>query len=146
MKNRDIYWRRYKIQGTLYIRQWHLSLLWSSHLGTSHSSPSHHQLLCGIFLKSSFTYVHSSPLSLAARLHWCHANHSCYIYNVWTFSGQTLYVWCCIVLNKNYMYFLFRSAFFFLINFAHSYVHHFFGYNCRCGFTSTLFSNWCLFR
>ena len=29
MKNRDIYWRRYKIQGTLYIGQWHLSPLQS---------------------------------------------------------------------------------------------------------------------
>ena len=38
MKNRDIYWRRYKIQETLYIRQWCLSPLQSRHLGTSHSS------------------------------------------------------------------------------------------------------------
>ena len=30
---------------------------------------------------SMFTHVHSSPLSLAARLHWCHTNHSCYINN-----------------------------------------------------------------
>ena len=34
MKNRDIYWRRYKIQETLYIGQWHLSPLQSRHLGT----------------------------------------------------------------------------------------------------------------
>ena len=33
---------------------------------------------------SLFTYVHSSPLSLAARLHWCHTSHSCYIRNGWT--------------------------------------------------------------
>ena len=33
-------------------------------------------------VKSSlFTHVHSSPLSLAARLHPCHANHSCYSNN-----------------------------------------------------------------
>ena len=38
MKNRDIYWRRCKIQETLYIGQWHLSPLQSRHLGTSHSS------------------------------------------------------------------------------------------------------------
>ena len=44
MKNRDIYWRRYKIQETLYRRQRHLSPLQIRHLGTSHSSPSHHQL------------------------------------------------------------------------------------------------------
>ena len=40
MKNRDIYWRRYKIQETLYIGQWSLSPLQSRHLGASHSSPS----------------------------------------------------------------------------------------------------------
>ena len=45
-------------------------------------------------VKSSvFTHVHSRPLSLAARLHWCGANHSCYINSGWSFSGQTLYVW-----------------------------------------------------
>ena len=38
MKNRDIYWRRYKIQEA-YIGQWCLSPLQSGHLGTSHSSP-----------------------------------------------------------------------------------------------------------
>ena len=44
MKNRDIYWRRYKIQETLYTGQWHLSPLQSRHLGTSHNSPDHYQL------------------------------------------------------------------------------------------------------
>ena len=44
MKNKDIYWRRYKIQETLYIGQWCLSPLQSRHLGTSHSSPNCHQL------------------------------------------------------------------------------------------------------
>ena len=39
MKKRDIYWRRYKIQEILYIRQWCLSPLQSGHLGTPHSSP-----------------------------------------------------------------------------------------------------------
>ena len=34
----DIYWRRYKIQETLYIGQWHFSSLQNRHLGTSHSS------------------------------------------------------------------------------------------------------------
>ena len=44
-------------------------------------------------VKSSlFTHAHSSPLSLAARLHQCHANHSRYINNGCTFSAQTLYV------------------------------------------------------
>ena len=38
---------------------------------------------------SLFTHVHSSPLSLAASLHRCFANCSCYINNGWTFSIQT---------------------------------------------------------
>ena len=42
---------------------------------------------------SLFMYAHSSPLSLAARLHRCHANCSPYINNGWTYSGQTSYVW-----------------------------------------------------
>ena len=42
-------------------------------------------------VKSSlFTHAHSTPLSLAARLHQCLANHSCYINNGWTFSRQPL--------------------------------------------------------
>ena len=41
---------------------------------------------------SSFTRAHSSPLSLAARLHQCHANHFGYINNGWTFSGLCVYV------------------------------------------------------
>ena len=45
---------------------------------------------------SLFTHMHSSPLSLAARLRCCHTNHSYYINNGWTFSGQTLYIyWFC---------------------------------------------------
>ena len=44
-------------------------------------------------VKSSlFMLVHSSPLSLAARLHRCHASHSCYINNGWTFARQTSYI------------------------------------------------------
>ena len=41
-------------------------------------------------VKSSLlTHACSSPLSLAARLHWCCCiNHSHYINNGWTFSGQ----------------------------------------------------------
>ena len=45
---------------------------------------------------SLFMHAHSSPLSLAARLHWCRANCSCYINNGWTFSGQTLSMYVCI--------------------------------------------------
>ena len=50
MKIRDICWRRYKIQETLYIGQWCFSPLQSWHCGTSHSSPNCHQLPCLIFL------------------------------------------------------------------------------------------------
>ena len=41
--------------------------------------------------KSLFTRAHSSPQSLAARLHRSHANRSHYINNGWTFSIHTLY-------------------------------------------------------
>ena len=41
---------------------------------------------------SLLTHAHSSPLSLAARLHGCHANRSPYSNNGGTFSRQTLYV------------------------------------------------------
>ena len=53
-----------------------------------------------------FTRVHSRPLSLAARLHRCCANHSRYINNGWTFSWTDLVhvtTWMnlkSIVLNK----------------------------------------------
>ena len=42
---------------------------------------------------SLFTHVHSSPVSLAARLHWCGTKHSCYTNNDWTFSGKTSYIY-----------------------------------------------------
>ena len=42
-------------------------------------------------VKSSlFTHAHSSPLSLAVRLHRCSTNCSHYINNGWTFSEQTI--------------------------------------------------------
>ena len=48
-------------------------------------------LLTSTVKLSLFTHVHSSPLSLTARLHGYHANHSDYINNGWTFSRQTSY-------------------------------------------------------
>ena len=36
-----------------------------------------------------FMHVHSSPLSLATRVHGCHTNHSRHTNNSWSFSGQT---------------------------------------------------------
>ena len=41
---------------------------------------------------STFMHTHSSALPLAARLHQCSTNCSCYINNGWAFSGQTSYV------------------------------------------------------
>ena len=46
----------------------------------------------GTVKSSLFVYAHSSPLSLAARLHPCRVNGSLYINNGWTFSRQTLYL------------------------------------------------------
>ena len=60
-------------------------------------------------VKSSlFTHSHSSPSSLAARLHECFESHPHYINNGWTFSGQTSWIktweeWCrywpCLLYN-----------------------------------------------
>ena len=52
-------------------------------------------------VKSSlFTCVHSSPLSLAARLHWGCTNRSCYINNGWTLVRQTcVCVYTCIYIH-----------------------------------------------
>ena len=41
---------------------------------------------------SLIMHAHSSPLSLAARLHQCHANRSRYINNDWTIFRQTSYI------------------------------------------------------
>ena len=49
---------------------------------------------------SLFMHVHSRPLTLAARLHGCCTNHSCYINNGWTFSGQSSYMH---LKNTNYL-------------------------------------------
>ena len=61
------------------LTQWHLS-----------------PLLTRTVKSSLFTHVHSSPLSLAARLHPCYVNSSCYISNGWTFSRQTSYFCVCV--------------------------------------------------
>ena len=50
LKNRDIYWRRYKTQESLYIGQWCLTTLQSRHTGTSNTSPNHHQLPYCVFV------------------------------------------------------------------------------------------------
>ena len=59
---------------------------------------------------SMFMHAHSSPLSLAARLHWCHASCSCHINNGWTFSRQTLYVSCTAFGSYAYWYIGYRMT------------------------------------
>ena len=66
MKNRHLYWRRYKIQETSYIGQWCLCSLQSRHLGTSHSSPNRHELHCHIFLN----LINSLKSFLLERWFW----------------------------------------------------------------------------
>ena len=51
----------------------------------------YHPPLTSTVKLSVFTHVHSSPLSLAARLYQCCANCSHYINNGWTFSRPTSY-------------------------------------------------------
>ena len=51
---------------------------------------------------SLFTHVHSSPLSLAARLHWCCTNHSHYINNGWAFSVQTSFLFLYFLKGVSY--------------------------------------------
>ena len=63
MKNRDIYWRRFKIQETLYTEQWRLSPLQSRQLGTSQSSPNWHQLPCRVSW-ISFMVINLFPLKV----------------------------------------------------------------------------------
>ena len=45
---------------------------------------------------SLFTHVHSSSLSLSARLHRCCSDCSHYVNNVWTFPGQVSCVCVCV--------------------------------------------------
>ena len=65
MKNRGIYWRRHKIRETLYRGWWCLSPFQSRQLGTSHSSPNHHQLPGSIFLN---LFRKQSEISCLSRL------------------------------------------------------------------------------
>ena len=52
----------------------------------------HLRTLTSTVKSSLFTHVHSSPLSLAARLHPCCVNRSRYINIGWTFSGKISYI------------------------------------------------------
>ena len=60
---------------------------------------------------SLFTHAHSSPLSLAARLHRCCTNHSHYNNNGWTFSGQPPPDMCVC----NYLKYVYFFAMIFLL-------------------------------
>ena len=53
---------------------------------------------------SLFTHAQSSPLCLAARSHWCRANHSHYINSGWTFSVQTFIRICVYLCMYIYIY------------------------------------------
>ena len=76
-------------------------------------------------VKSSlFTHARSSPLSLAARLHRCHTNHSHYINNGWIFQTDLLYLkwsnvsytWNCLAPHKPMLYLSLRWTIEFLAN------------------------------
>ena len=63
IKNRDIYWRRYKKQEILCMGQWCFSPLQSRRLGTSHSSPN-----CSVF---SFCSASRSRLEVSVpHFYW----------------------------------------------------------------------------
>ena len=65
---------------------------WDSHTVQMLIQPHLPPPLTSTVESSLFTHAHSSPLSVTARLHQRHANHSGYINNGWAFSGQTLYI------------------------------------------------------
>ena len=65
---------------------------------------------------SLFTHAHSSLLSLAVRLHQCHANCSHYISNGWTFSRQMSYIVLdpdAFPISKNQQHKIYTSLFFY---------------------------------
>ena len=83
MKNRNIYWRRYKIQETSYIGQWCLCSLQSRHLGTSHSSPNRHELHCHIFLN----LINSLKSFLLERWFWFWEKPEVTGHQIWVVVG-----------------------------------------------------------
>ena len=61
---------------------------WGSYTIHAHSAAS--TTATDLYSEVVFVHnVHSSPLPLAARLHWYCVNYSSYINSGWTFSGQT---------------------------------------------------------
>ena len=67
--------------------------------------------LTGTVKSSLFTHAHSSPLSLAARLHQCCTNSSRHTNSGWTFPGQTLYIniWG-LHCSFSFLFFLFKGC------------------------------------
>ena len=70
--------------------------------------------LTSVVKLSLFTHVNSSALTLAARLQGCHAYHSHYINNGWTFSWKISCVCMCVclwvyVLNNVFTLYIFKS-------------------------------------
>ena len=92
MKNRDMYWRRYKIQETVYIGQWCLSPLQSRHLGTSHSSFGCHQLPHYIFL-NLIDGLKSLPFQ---RWCWFWKKPEVTGHQVWAVGGLSHLIWCFV--------------------------------------------------
>ena len=91
MKTRDSYWRRHKIQETLYVGQWCLSSFQSRHLGTSHSSPNCHQLPHCIFLKSH----QWSEISSLSKVILVLGEAKSWGRQIWTVGGWVTWViWC----------------------------------------------------
>ena len=66
--------------------EWDSHTVWYTCLVNSAYHPSDKLVKLSLFM-----HAHSSPLSLAARLHRCCTNHSHYINNSWIFSRQTSY-------------------------------------------------------
>ena len=83
MKNRNIYWRRNKIQETLYIGHWCLSIFQSRHLGASHSSPNRHQLPWCILL-NLIDGLKSLPFQ---RRFWFWKESEVSGYQIWAIGG-----------------------------------------------------------
>ena len=109
MKNRDIYWRKYKRKETLYIGQWCLSLLQIGHLGASTVLPipstvlyfleSHRWSEISSFSKVTLVLEKASSCRApnlgyrgwATWVIWCLAKKRCRC-DAW---GGTLLCWSC---------------------------------------------------
>ena len=69
---------------------------------------------------SLLMHAHSRPLSLAARLHCCHANWSRYIKNGWTFSRPCI----LLILLRRYLSYLYCGIFYIQRVFSHFFLNY----------------------